>query len=699
MLYLNIIWHMHQPCYVDFRDNSVLFPWVWAHVIHDYYEMPWILRRYPDVKVTFNLVPSLLKQIDLYRDGKIKDFFWTFIRNFPDFEEKDRDTFVKLCFSMDEERMIKPYRGFYAMKRKYSEGIGLSDEEMFDAGIWFVIAWMPYRIRSGDKHVVEMMNRGRGFKPEDASYLEGLVMQMLSEVIGLYKELEYSSQVEISTTPFYHPILPLIIDTDVASKCMPDAPLPYPAFSYRQDAAAHVKNAIEYYNSVFGKLPLGMWPAEGGVSEAAISLMGEHGIRWIATDEDILKKTLSDRGFDRNDIYKPYRFGDVAIFFRDKILSDLIGFTYSGWDSPEDAARDFVARLNDLDGQLRGDNAVVTVALDGENPWEYYSDGGERFLNALYAELSSSKDVHTILPSEYISSYGCPDVLNSVYPGSWIDANFSTWIGEDEKNRAWRLLRSTRQFLEESLKPVPEEVWRCIYIAEGSDWFWWFGGTHFTLWHREFDELFRSNLISVYESVGHEPPPELFLPVKLTVSEFVKKPVSFVYPKINGRIDGYIEWLGAGEFNVRNELSSMSFGYKFVTNVFLGFNENKFFLMLSGAVPYDGMEPDVSIKIYLMVRDRSYLLPFALREGTRSQPLYICNNGCIDGVGEVDVSVCKVVELGFDWTTIDAKSGDKLEVVVVVLDKMGRVLERVPRSGTIAIDVPDEEFEERNWFV
>ncbi len=699
VLYLNIIWHMHQPCYVDFRDMSVLFPWVWTHVIHDYYEMPFILRGYPNIRVTFNLVPSLLKQIELYKNAEVKDFFWSFIRKFPAVDEKERSTFVRLCFSIDEDRMIKPYTRFYSIKQKYDNGMRLSDEDVFDAGIWFVIAWMPSRVKKGDERVAEMIARGKGFTPEDASYLEGVVMDMLSNVVELYRELERVSQIEVSTTPFYHPILPLIIDSDVASKCMPDVSLPYPAFSYRKDAATHVESAIDYYRSVFGKLPVGMWPAEGGVSEEAINLLGERGIRWIATDEEILRRTLPNGEFTRDDIYKPYRFGDVIIFFRDRVLSDLIGFTYSRWDSPEDAARDFVGRLNELDRTLCRDDAVVTVVLDGENPWEYYPDGGARFLNALYTGLSSSNNIFTILPSEYMAEHECTNVLNSIYPGSWVDGNFSTWIGEDEKNRAWRLLGSTRQFVEESLKPVPQEAWRSVYIAEGSDWFWWFGGTHFTLWHREFDELFRSNLISVYESMKHEPPPELFLPVKISVPEFMKKPVSFIYPDINGRVDSYIEWLGAGEFNVRNELTSMAFGYKFVTTVFLGFNKDRLFVMLKGVLPYGDIQEEVLIKVYFMIGERSYLLPFSLKGSMNGYLLYACNDSCDDAVGNADVSVDRVVELGVDWKTLDAKSGEKLEVVVVVVDRAGRVLERVPRSGAIAIDVPDEEFEERNWFV
>jgi alpha-amylase/alpha-mannosidase (GH57 family) len=286
---------------------------------------------------------------------------------------------------------------------------------------------------------------------------------------------------------------------------------------------------ISLYEKTFGKKPKGMWPSEGSVSETILPLVVKAGINWIATDEEILYLSLlmKKEGEARNTtrgsgtLYKPYQIatGDkkLSILFRDHTLSDLIGFVYSNWDANQ-AASDFIQRLHQIRKDIPESElsaSVVTIILDGENCWEYYKNDGHDFLAALYTKLSEDRLLRTATISEFLESPVKPQKLSGLFAGSWINHNFRIWIGHPEDNLAWDLLTKTREALvdfgkQKGQNPESEKIlqaaWREIYIAEGSDWNWWYGDEHQADGIEEFDRMFRSHLLYVYELIGSDPP-------------------------------------------------------------------------------------------------------------------------------------------------------------------------------------------------
>ena len=337
------------------------------------------------------------------------------------------------------------------------------------------------------------------------------MLKIINLVLPKHKELQDKGQIEVTTSPFYHPILPLLIDTNIAKIGMPQVTLPRTRFHAPEDAEIQIKNGIELYEKIFNRKPKGMWPSEGSVSSEIVPMFAKNNINWIATDEEILFRTIVDLKEPIEEIlYKPYRINvnnsKVNVIFRDHKLSDLIGFVYHKMD-PEAAADDFIERLCSIKRSLRKDDEehLVSIILDGENCWEYYPNDGIDFLNALYTKLSHAEKngYITTTVSDYLEKFPPKDELKGIFPGSWINGNFGIWIGHSEDNTAWDYLNQARIFLESRSKSAPPEkiqkAWKELYIAEGSDWNWWYGGDHSSMNDAEFDMLFRAHLINIYK--------------------------------------------------------------------------------------------------------------------------------------------------------------------------------------------------------
>jgi alpha-amylase/alpha-mannosidase (GH57 family) len=301
---------------------------------------------------------------------------------------------------------------------------------------------------------------------------------------------------------------------------MPDAPLPesplYPGG--RPRAVAHVLSAKKYHERIFGEIPRGMWPAEGGVSHAALSLLAENGVQWAATGQSVLANSLQKCKQDIGDknayLYKPYRVTngekDILCFFRDDHLSDKIGFEYAKMHS-SDAVSDFVHSLEGIHAANTSQSSqVVSVILDGENAWEYYPYNGYYFLNELYANLANHPDIQMTTFSDMVNQYKAPSkakglpVLADVSAGSWVYGTFSTWIGSKDKNQGWDLLCAAKKVYDSVLNQnvlTADELLACerqLAICEGSDWFWWFGDYNSSDSVSSFDKLYRRNLVNLY---------------------------------------------------------------------------------------------------------------------------------------------------------------------------------------------------------
>ncbi len=549
-LYLALLWHQHQPVYKDTRSSSPrgshVQPWVRLHALRDYLGMPSIVAQHPQIRATFNLTPSLLWQLEDLLAGAT-DRTWELSRTPPaKLTSAERDRLLATFFDADHRHQIDVHPRYAELRARRQAGGSLDDQEARDLQMWFNLAWCAVELRRGEVQLVtgerasvrSLVDKGRDFDARDFDRLEEEMHKVMHAVVPMHRTLQDEGQIEVTTTPFFHPILPLLIDTDQATLDRPGASLPR-RFAYPEDAQLQLQRAVDHYKSVFRRRPRGMWPAEGAVSQASIALFGRGRVRWIATDQGVL--ALSGRfGYQVSDpdvLCRPYRVveGDqqVVVFFRDTRASDDIGFVLHR-SEPAEAARTFVADLKSrfVDRLRSDDDRVLTVVVDGENAWGAYRDDGRPFLHALYAALEADPDIETVTFSGYLDgdpargvpSHGAGDQvqIETLYTGSWIDeagsrpgVDLGTWIGEREENVAWELLGDARRFLAErgATPASAPEAFEALLIAEGSDWFWWFGDDQDSGKDEEFDELFRMHLRHVYESLGATPPPRLWEPI------------------------------------------------------------------------------------------------------------------------------------------------------------------------------------------
>ncbi|MFU8856113.1 MAG: glycoside hydrolase [Deferrisomatales bacterium] len=559
-----LLWHMHQPYYRNPVGGEYRMPWTFLHAAKDYYDML-ALAVEARARVTFNLVPSLLDQLQDYADPGVRDTFLDPLRLHPDELSRDaREDLTPRLFFAHLENQIRPLARYFELHGKSGRGGALSAAELLDLEVLFLLAWTGEAVRAEEPLVQRLLGRGRQYSQEDKGELLGLLHRVCERTVEAYRDAQDRGDVEISTTPYYHPILPLLLDVQSARAALPHATLPVIQRGFGGDALRQVRDARERYRELFGRFPAGFWPSEGSVSADALALLADEGVEWAASDEDILAASLevSLTGDRRAELYRPHAFRspagrEIAVFFRDKILADLIGFTYAAWE-PKAAAEDFVGRLAGLaQGPARG--GTISVILDGENAWEFYAENGAPFLRLLYRAIAAHPELDLATFSECRDG-GRP--LPRVHPGSWIYGSFSTWVGHPEKNRAWELLERTRCRLadeEARLDPDARELaWQEIRIAEGSDWFWWLGDDHYTPLAGEFDGLFRLHLINVYRLAGLEPPSELHAPIKGGVRHgLLEVPVGPLRPRLDGRRSSYFEWLPAGIFDLGYDAGAM----------------------------------------------------------------------------------------------------------------------------------------------
>src|SRR5713101_6652034 len=366
-------------------------------------------------------------------------------------------------------------------------------QELRDLQVQFVLAWMGFTARREEPRSSERVAKERGYTEEEKIAAVDAQRRIASRIVPRWRALAERGQVEITCSPFYHPILPLIVDSDSARRAMPAASLP-PRFSYPQDAREQVLRGIERARVEFGQAPHGMWPSEGSVSPEVIDLLAACGVRWCATDQGILERSELELGSALPDgypaHYHPYLAGAdhaVTVLFRDRELSDRIGFRYAKSD-PREAAQDLISRIADTEPE-----ALVTLALDGENPWEHYPGSGEGFLEALYRGLAGGA-VRTVLPRDELREHPARARIARLHSGSWIDSNFRIWIGHPEDNAAWTMLGEARAVLAEAeekgelAKEQLEAARGHLFVAEGSDWFWWYGDDFTTENAPEVDE-------------------------------------------------------------------------------------------------------------------------------------------------------------------------------------------------------------------
>ena len=563
---LSFIWHMHQP---DYRDASGIMqmPWVFLHAIKDYYDMPWMLARHEGHKATFNITPPLIEQIRLYYDRPERHdrFLALWLQDPALLNETDCQWVVKICKSPPFDTMVAslPSYGLLYRKEQYE------NQELVDLEMLFLLSWCGTHLRRNSSLVGALIKKERNYSQEDKQLLLNELSLFTATIFPYYTKLHRQGRISISTTPLNHPILPLLMDMNNATKANASTQIPRQPISLESDALQQVERAKTLFTETFGFIPEGFWPAEGAVDEKSVGLLKECGVKWIATDEVILFKSLGHA--DRNALYRPYNYDGMCIGFRDHGLSDLIGFTYRFWDADK-AADHFIASLLPINEE--NPDGTVFVILDGENAWEFFPNNAFDFFEALYTRLGHTAWCRTLHMDEIAALEARP--LERVAPGSWIHGDFSTWVGHREKTRGWELLYTTKRDYEHHQANLDDATKSAItnhfLTAECSDWFWWYGDDHFTEFGAEFDTLFRSHLISIYDLMHIAPPSDLFKPIieNRSSQDFWLRPQSPISPNVDGTHASFFEWVGCGVVDESKLFSTMERGRGPVRKILYG---------------------------------------------------------------------------------------------------------------------------------
>ncbi|HYA16523.1 MAG TPA: glycoside hydrolase family 57 protein [Bryobacteraceae bacterium] len=610
-IHLCFLWHMHQPFYKDLVSGQYRLPWTRMHALKDYYGMVKILEEFPSIRQTFNLVPSMIVQVEEYASGEARDPYLDLALKPAETLAPDEQNFILRNFFMaNPSRMIYRYPRYGELHHQWQSQRGNRDVRMSftpqdfrDLQILSQLAWFDEEFQQNDRDVRRLLDKGRAFTLDDQALMGRKQREICAQVIPQYRKLAASGQIEISTTPFYHPILPLLCDSDIASLAHPHVQLP-PRFSYPEDARLQLQMARDYIAKTFGVAPVGLWPSEGSVSDHVLDIAAAVGFTWAATDNGVLERTLR-RPATPDVAYRPWIWSQhdrkMRMIFRDHQLSDLIGFVYSGLGAA-DAAQDFLRRIHDNCQSLlsSGRDALVPIILDGENAWEYYDHNGRPFFRELYSRIQADPMMEAITVNEAFSRVEA-EPLGHIFPGSWINANFDVWIGAEEDNKSWQLLLDARKAYDET-PDVPEarrkQALEELLIAEGSDWNWWYGPEHDSENRVEFDQIYREHLANVYRALGIPAPGELSNPIlRLAVEEFHTPPLGRLKATVNGVIDSYFEWLGAGIYRVDQRSGSMHGKRALVKEVHYGIDTDRLYLRIDFVEPGSVGDVDVIAEV------------------------------------------------------------------------------------------------------
>ncbi len=583
-LYVAFIWHQHQPLYKSPIAGKYRLPWVRLHGVKDYLDLILILEKFPNLHQTVNLVPSLILQLQDYIDGTAFDSYLELTLTPEQNLNLEQKQFIAECFfDAHHHTMVEPYpRYAELLDQKKVKGVAWcienwQEQDFSDLLAWHNLTWFDPLFREQDPQIQEWFDRGRGFTLSDRQLIYSKQREIIARILPKHREMQESGQLEIITTPYTHPIMPLLADTKAGRVAVPQMLLPGLRFRWESDIELHLEKARQVYRKYFGKEPSGLWPSEQSVSPAILPIVSKQGFRWLCSDEAVLgwslghyfRRDQNGQVIEPQILYQPYGLdtvhGDLSIVFRDHRLSDLIGFSYSSM--PADVAS------NDLCTHLKGIHAayleyqqnsphsgsddrpwLVTIALDGENCWEYYPQDGKIFLETLYTQLSQEESLRLVTVSEFIDQFPPVDKIppHQLHSGSWIDANFTTWIGDPVKNRAWELLAEARQVLHNHPEATQEnnpEAWESLFAAEGSDWFWWLGEGHSSNQDYMFDQLFREHLQALYRALNEVVPTSLLYPLEPHGISTNQRPESLIHPIVDGEGDDH-NWHGAGQIDL-----------------------------------------------------------------------------------------------------------------------------------------------------
>jgi alpha-amylase/alpha-mannosidase (GH57 family) len=621
-----LLWHQHQPFYKDLVTGEYRLPWVRLHALKDYYGMVKLLDEFPNVHQNFNLVPSLMVQIQDYADGTAQDpFLQVAAKPAKDLSLDERRFALQYLFQANPQNVIgryPRYRELWERFRAHGDHPERAEryfqpQDFTDLQVFSQIAWFDEFFLE-EKDIAGLVAKGHSYSLDDQKFVIARERELIGRVLPAHADAAKKGSIEISATPFYHPILPLVCDTNAGAVSSLGLPLPQNRFRHPEDAREQLTRGLDLHEKVFGVRPKGIWPSEGSVSEEALAIAHSVGVQWMATDEGVLGRTtglfFARDGGGRlpahlgEKLYNIHHYenGSAAmhLVFRDHTISDLIGFVYSGMP-PSDAARHLINNIKEAARPVlsRGRDAVVSIILDGENAWEYYPKSGREFLRRFYDGLQHEPGLEAVTISEAISRHKDFNRLTSLVPGSWINANFNVWIGAPEDNRAWDYLHHAREFYAQHAAHATDAQRKLafdeILIAEGSDWNWWYGPEHHSANDRDFDELYRKHLSNVYQALGATPPDYLAQPIAGSEvrPEFVPQ-TAYIHPRVAADKVRYFEWMGAAIYTADHRAGAMHGKQFLLDSVYAGIDATYLYgrLDFAGKIPETDFEVVVNIE-------------------------------------------------------------------------------------------------------
>ncbi|TMQ59776.1 MAG: glycoside hydrolase [Candidatus Eisenbacteria bacterium] len=714
---LALVWHMHQPSYRDALTGRVLLPWTRLHATKDYRDMVSNLRGYPRVHATFNLTPVLLDQLEAIAAGVSDDFLDLARKPAESLTPEEQRFLTRDFFSVNPERMLEPHARYRELRARAAATQGgaraprerpLAADEIRDLQTWFHLAWVDPVYRE-EEPIRSLFRKGRGFTEAEKQSLLDWGVGCAARVIETYRDAARSGQIEIATSAYHHPILPLLLSTDSPREVSQSILLPVPAFRAPEDAADHLRRARESHTRRFGAPPRGTWPPEGAVSQAALELVREAGFAWCASDEAVLARALgrAEPGGERwaAALYRPYRIdterGAITMVFRDRALSDRIGFTYMAWQ-PDRAAEDFVTRVREAGSRAREQGAsdpLVTVILDGENCWESYADDGKPFLDALYGRLSSERGIEAVTVGEALARVPPGESLPHVPVGSWIAADLSVWIGHPEKNRAWAALRRLRERFQ-TAAGSPEarvgEAYEEILVAEASDWLWWYGDDHQSAHKDEFDALFRSHLIRAYNLLGLPAPAATRRSLRDAPAEGVEgEHVPYIAPTLDGRDTHFYEWRNAELFDAASDQGADHRSRSIMRRVLFGLSEKDLFVRVDGVLGESRAKSAILLR-FTLPRTAEGRVPLDGDSRGALQWIPAGADRTPDGEDPGEYAIGEVIEIRVPFRRLEAPAGTAVHWRVA-LEQSGQTMEVIPRLGEFATPTLDPSFHVRNW--
>ncbi len=722
-VHLVLLWHMHQPQYRDPATGSYVLPWTRLHALKDYYGMVRALQEFPRVHATFNVVPSLAAQLEEYGTVLFDEpWFELAFRSADDLTLDEKEEILTRAFQVNREHLMARWPRYVELFEWAQPQLGKTAVSTFaprdwrDLQVLSQLAWMDEEWLASDSEVSALSRKGADFTEQDKEKLRRKQLDLLRQVLPEYRRASRSGQIEISTTPFYHPILPLLCDTDIARVASPSVPLPNPAYCHPDDAREQLVRARRYHQEVFGQPPAGLWPSEGSVSDEALAIAADLGFRWFATDEGVLGRTLNV-GFGRDaagvpanaqQLYSPLRLrlGDREItgIFRDHYLSDLIGFVYSRMDAAA-AAEDLHRRLRAIGERVQMDRPLtVSIILDGENAWEYYVGNGREFLRQFYRRIENDADIRALTVSEALAEAGEIPAVEHIFPGSWINANFDIWIGHHEDIAAWELLAEARRFYADAaerwkhrLPGAPTEqqlllAYESILAAEGSDWCWWYGPEHSTPNDAEFDALYRKHLTQVYLALGAEAPDALAEPIKhLAERALLVPPSSYLQVRVDGRETSYFEWLGAGLYST-DRRSGSTHGRSYVLHELRwGFDQGFLYVRVDAFAQMLAGLRDCEFRVAIRTAEELRVVA-RIEEGRLAGYLMESKDVCLLGPDElVDVAFDKILEVAVARKMLPL-AGQGSVFLGVTLWQGGLPVDVLPAEGFLEVKLGEEAF-------